>query len=48
MPKWQVDARGNVTAVSTGEARITAKTEDGGKTATCLVTVEEIMKPVDE
>ena len=42
----KVDARGNVTAVSTGEARITAKTEDGGKTATCLVTVEEeIMKP---
>ena len=30
---------GEVTAVSVGEATITAKSEDGGKKATCVVTV---------
>ena len=31
---------GEVTAVSVGEATITAKSEDGGKKATCVVTVK--------
>ena len=35
-----VDANGKVTAVKVGEATITVTTEDGGKTATCKVTVE--------
>ena len=35
-----VDASGRVTAVSAGSATITVKTEDGGKTATCAVTVK--------
>ncbi len=35
-----VDANGRVTAVSAGSATITVKTEDGGKTATCAVTVK--------
>ena len=34
-----VDAAGKVTAVKAGEATITVTTEDGGKTATCKVTV---------
>ena len=34
-----VDANGLVTAKTAGTAIITAKTEDGGKTATCEVTV---------
>ena len=36
-----VDANGKVTAVKVGEATITVTTEDGGKTATCMVTVNE-------
>ena len=35
-----VDAAGKVTAVKAGEATITVTTEDGGKTATCKVTVK--------
>ena len=35
------DANGKVTAVKAGEATITVTTEDGGKTATCKVTVSE-------
>ena len=35
-----VDESGLVTAVGNGTANITATTEDGGKTATCQVTVE--------
>ena len=35
-----VDESGEVTAVGNGTANITATTEDGGKTATCKVTVE--------
>lgn len=34
-----VDANGNVGAIKTGEAIITATTEDGGHTAQCVVTV---------
>ena len=34
-----VDANGKVTAVGAGEATITVTTEDGSKTATCIVTV---------
>ena len=34
-----VDGTGKITAVASGEATITAKTKDGGKTATCKVTV---------
>ena len=36
-----VDANGKVMAVKVGEATITVTTEDGGKTATCKVTVSE-------
>ena len=36
-----VNASGNVTAVSVGTATITVTTEDGAKTATCEVTVNE-------
>lgn len=36
-----VSARGVVKAVSAGTAEITATTNDGGKTATCVVTVTE-------
>ena len=36
-----VDAAGKVTAVKAGEATITVTTEDGGKTATCKVTVSD-------
>ena len=35
-----VDGAGRVTAVKAGEAVITVATEDGGKTATCKVTVK--------
>ena len=35
-----VDAAGKVTAVKAGEATITVTTDDGGKTATCKVTVK--------
>ena len=35
-----VDASGKVTAVAAGTATITAKTNDGGKTATCALTVK--------
>ena len=34
-----VDANGLVTAVGTGATNITVTTDDGGKTATCMVTV---------
>ena len=37
-----VNANGKVTGVAEGEATITVTTEDGGKTATCLVTVEAV------
>ena len=37
-----VDASGKVTAVAKGSAIITVTTEDGGKTATCNVTVSPI------
>ena len=36
-----VDANGKVTGVKAGEAVITVTTEDGGKTATCKVTVSD-------
>lgn len=36
-----VDTNGKVTAVKAGEATITVTTEDGGKTATCRVTVSD-------
>ncbi|MBR3441775.1 MAG: Ig-like domain-containing protein [Bacteroidales bacterium] len=39
-----VDQNGEVTAVKKGTAKVTATTEDGGKTATCDVTVTD--KPV--
>ena len=35
-----VDANGKVTGVKAGEATITVTTEDGGKTATCQITVK--------
>ncbi len=35
-----VDSDGNVTALSPGEAIVTATTEDGGFTANCYITVE--------
>ena len=37
-----VDNSGNVTPVKTGTARITVTTNDGGKTATCDVTVQHV------
>jgi len=36
-----IDENGTVTAVAAGTANITVTTEDGGKTATCAVTVTE-------
>ncbi len=36
-----VDANGKVTAVKAGTATITVTTEDGNKTATCKITVQE-------
>ena len=41
-----VDGSGKVTAVKPGEAVITVTTEDGGKTATCKVTVKAKVVPV--
>ena len=38
-----VDANGKVTGVSNGTATITATTTDGGKTATCAVTVKDVI-----
>jgi uncharacterized protein YjdB len=38
---------GKVTAVKAGTATITAKTEDGGKTASCQVTVNAKVYPVE-
>ncbi len=40
-----VDDNGNVTGVKAGSATITAITEDGGKKAMCLITVEANMVP---
>ena len=37
----RVDAYGGVTAIAGGTAVITVTTEDGGKTASCIVTVRE-------
>ncbi|MGN0717468.1 Ig-like domain-containing protein [Treponema berlinense] len=36
-----VGTDGTVTAVAVGDANITVKTKDGGKTATCAITVTE-------
>ena len=41
-----VDGDGKVTAVKAGEATVTVTTEDGGKTATCKVTVKAKAVPV--
>jgi len=41
-----VDASGKVSALATGTAIITATTEDGGKTATCNITVNSASIPV--
>ena len=41
-----VDQNGEVTAVSAGTATITVTTEDGSKTATCVVTVTAATVPV--
>ena len=41
-----VDGTGRVTAVKAGEAVVTVTTEDGGKTATCKVTVKAKVVPV--
>ena len=38
-----VDADGKVTGVAAGTATITATTTDGGKTATCAVTVKDVI-----
>lgn len=35
-----VDHAGHVTGITPGSATVTAKTEDGGKTASCVITVE--------
>ncbi len=42
-----VDKNGLVTAVGSGKAVITVKTEDGGKKATCTVTVKKKVQVVD-
>ena len=41
-----VDGAGKVTAVKAGEATVTVTTEDGGKTASCKVTVKAKAVPV--
>ena len=41
-----VDENGEVTAKSAGTATITVTTKDGGKTATCIVTVASKFRPV--
>ena len=41
-----VDGAGRVTAVKAGEAVVTVMTEDGGKTASCKVTVKAKVVPV--
>lgn len=41
-----VDSKGTVTAVKAGTTTITVKTNDGGKTASCSVTVEAKVIPV--
>ena len=41
-----VDANGKVKALKAGSSTITVKTDDGGKTATCTVTVNEKPVPV--
>ncbi len=41
-----VDNAGKVTALKAGSATITVTTEDGGKTATCSITVREKLYPV--
>ena len=41
-----VDATGKVTAIGAGTATITVTTADGGKTATCVVTVTAATVPV--
>lgn len=41
-----VDSNGRVTAVATGTTTITAKTEDGNKTTTCIVTVTSNQIPI--
>ncbi|SHE28168.1 S-layer homology domain-containing protein [Desulfofundulus australicus DSM 11792] len=43
-----VDNTGKVTAVAAGTATITVKTVDGGKTATCVVTVSKWPKEVQD
>lgn len=40
----KVDESGKVTSISEGTAKITVTTEDGGKTATCTVTVKNYPK----
>ena len=40
-----VDDNGKVTGIKAGNATITATTQDGGKTATCQLTVEENLAP---
>ncbi len=42
-----VDSNGKVTAVAAGTANITVTTADGGKTATCAVTVNPATDPED-
>ena len=41
-------SNGKVTALKTGKATITVKTDDGGKTATCEVTVNAKVYPIEE
>jgi len=40
----KIDESGKVTAISGGTAKITVTTEDGGKTATCAITVKNYLK----
>ena len=40
-----VDETGTIKGVSAGTANITARTEDGGYTATCLVTIKKKVQP---